>query len=250
MPAAYSIAPALYSLRAAIDLLEPNRIKTTDGFIGDSAHFGDVEEGEKPGGEHVPTDARGYYRKDGVVRAGDYDVRRPDGTQFGDELVKRLIEDGKLRDRIAYIIHKGLIYSRTRDWVPAQNSGHGHWVHVSLRNNTSSRADVITVNAAAADTSPWWEDEEEVSMEWPSCMPFPQGTRLVVATASGIKARTAPLIDPSTELRRNGKLVTVAQGYPLRVEACAFVDGIWWVRGGQYWYALTRTDGTMYWRKA
>lgn len=250
MPATgWSVAPSLLSLRTAINELEPDRLKSTDGFIGDAAHFGDVEPGEKPSGEHVPTDAQGYYRENGVVRAGDYDVRRPDGSQFGDKLVELLIADGKANDRIAYIIHKAKIYSRVRNWAPAASSGHGHWVHVSIRNNTSSRADVATVNAAAADTSPWWPDEEEVDMDWPSCVPVKMGDRLKVATPAGLQARTRPSLDEDARLVRDGKRVTVAEGYGLRVTRVAFGDGIWWA-GDTFWYALTRPDGTLYWKRS
>ncbi len=252
MPASgWSVAPALLQLYDEINGRWPDRRRSTDGFIGDAAHFGGVEVGEKPGGEHVPTDDRGYYRENGVVRAGDFDTRRPDGSEFGDELVQLLIADGKRRDRLAYVIYEGTIWSRNNNWRPARNSGHDHWVHASLRNEVSSGGNTTPADVAAAaiDTARWFA-EEEIDMEWPTCLPFKENTRLAVATAAGLKARTAPKIDPSTELRRDGRLITVAQGYAVRVKACAFADDIWWISAGHYWYGLTRPDGSLYFKKA
>lgn len=241
----WTVAQPLLGLRDAINKKWPNRLKSTDGFIGDAAHFGGVKVGQKPGGEHVPTDEFGYYRTNGVVRAGDYDVRRPDGSEFGNELVALLIADGKKHKRIAYIIYEGKIYSRNSGWLPRANSGHAHWVHVSFLNEVSSGGSVSPsdVLAAAANTAPWFVEEGEVEMSWPKCMPFSEGQWLEVSTAAGLKARYGPGTD--AEVR-----TTVAKGYRVKVKAAAFVDDIWWVRGGTYWYGVGNADGSrMYLKK-
>ena len=239
--AGWSTAPALIALRDEINRRWPDRLKSTDGFIGDAAHHGGVKPGQKPSGEHVPTDANGYYRTDGVVRAGDYDVRLPGGKQFGDELVKLLIEDGKRNQRIGYIIYRGKIYSRTHGWVARSNSGHDHWVHVSLRNNVSQSAPVATVNAAAADVSPFFPKlpKEELNMAWPSCMPYKKGQWLKVSTAAGLTARFGPGLGAD-------KKTVVPAGYRIKVQAAAHVDDMWWVRGATYWYAVASAEGKPY----
>lgn len=249
----WTVAPALNRLLADANARWPDRLRGRDGTIGDANHFGDIEEGDRAHGEHVPTDNRGVYWDDAVVRARDIDVRRPDGSQFGDELVQLLVADGKVRERIAYIIHKGVIYSRVRDWAPAPNSGHEDWVHVSLRNNSSSRADASTVAAAAADVTPWFGLSDvggvEFDMQWPDCAPFEEMAWYEVSTPAGLKARTAPRIAPETELRRDGKLVTVNQGYEIRAYGAAFRDGIWWIMAKEFCYAACGTDGKPYVKK-
>lgn len=120
-------------------------------------------------------------------------------------------------------------------------------LHVSIHR---AYADDIDVCRGIAEVVAGIALEEELDMDWPSCMPYPEGARLKVSTPAGLKARTAPLVNLSTELRRDGNPVTVAAGYPLKVEACAFVDGIWWIRGGTYWYAAGDAAGKSYWKKA
>lgn len=223
--ASWSVAPALNVLLEDANARWPDRRKSTDGTIGDAAHHGGVKEGQKPGGEHVPTDRNGYYRKNGVVRARDIDCRLPDGTEFGDELVQLLIADGKARDRLAYVIFEGTIYSRNNSWRPGRNSGHDHWVHVSLRNETSSSGNTTPddVDAAAADTAHWFKSTDDVP-------PFKIGDWTRVTTEAGLRARYTPAL--------NGKIrTTVAKGYRVHVSETKLVAGRWWVRGDTYWFA-------------
>lgn len=210
----WSKAPALVALLEEVKKRWPNRSTALDGFIGDEAHFGGIKPGEKAGGEHIPTDAKGIYRKSGVVRALDIDVRGISST----ELLELLLADARNNDRIAYVIHKAVIYSRVRDFRPKANSGHQTHIHVSLRNNASSTATAAEVNAAAADTSPW--------LTGPA--PFRLGQKLEVATPAGLNAR----YEPGGEIR-----TTVAQGYKVTVRAQTHADGRWWVQGATYWYA-------------
>lgn len=216
MASSWTKAPSLVALLEEVKDRWPNRSTALDGFIGDAAHFDGIKAGQRAGGEHIPTDAKGIYRKNGVVRALDIDVRGASSQT----LLDLLLADARDNDRIAYVIHKAVIYSRVRGFAPKSNSGHQTHIHVSLRNNASSRATVDEVDAAAADTSAW--------LTGPA--PFKVGEWLEVATTAGLRARYGPGLD--------GKIrTTVAQGYRVKVYEQRHVDGMWWARGSVYWYA-------------
>lgn len=133
----WTLAPALATLRAEVNARWPNRSKAYDGTIGDTAHQARIS-------EHNP-DALG------VVRAIDLDINGVNVQQ----LLNAVIRD----DRVHYVIHNRLIYSRTNGWKARNYTGasaHTRHVHISLRNRTSEKATPATVAAAAADTSSWF----------------------------------------------------------------------------------------------
>lgn len=233
--ASWTVAPALLALRDEIDDRWPERSRETDGFIGNAEHHmitdpktgrrRKVKPGERPGGEHVPTDSAGKYRLDGVVRAGDYDCRLDDGTEFGDELVELLIADGKARERLAYVIFEGKIYSRNNSWKAGASSGHDHWVHVSLRNKVSSGGSTTAsqVTSAAKDTHLWLPDQVEPEA------PFRAGQKVVV-TAAKLNGRAKPSMDADVK-------AIETRGYSFTVRDTAYAEGRHWVRGYALWWA-------------
>lgn len=66
------------------------------------------------------------------------------------------------------------------------------------------------------------------------------GARVVVTTPNGLKARTAPGTESSTDSGR-----TVDKGYQIKITAVAEEDGIQWGKGTKYWYALVKRNGSV-----
>lgn len=120
---AYYLAPSLASLRNEINAAHPRRDKTSDGWIGDTAHAARKS-------DHNPD-----YASGGVVRAIDIDH---DG-----------IDRAKLRrvaaasSKTEYIIQDGLIYTRQNGFRAARYTGtnkHDKHTHISLRHTKAAEA--------------------------------------------------------------------------------------------------------------
>jgi len=120
---AYYLAPSLASLRAEVNAAHPGRDKTSDGWIGDTAHAARKS-------DHNPD-----YASGGVVRAIDIDH---DGIDKH-ELRRRAAAD----PRTEYIIQDGLIYTRQNGFRPARYTGtnkHDKHTHISLRHTKAAEA--------------------------------------------------------------------------------------------------------------
>lgn len=115
--AAY-LASALVRLREEVNFVHPKRDKTSDGWIGDTAHAARVS-------DHNPDPL-----PDGVVRATDTDK---DGI-LTEDLLFVLTHDP--HDRIEYVIWNGYIYTRAngfRKQVYTGSNKHTGHIHASLR---------------------------------------------------------------------------------------------------------------------
>jgi len=99
---AYFLSPALVRLRAEINTLWPGRDKSSDGWIGDTAHSARKS-------DHNPD-----YPAGGIVRAIDVDK---DGIPT-DAVVAQIIRD----PRVAYVIWNARIWEN-----PAAYPGRGYW---------------------------------------------------------------------------------------------------------------------------
>lgn len=115
--AAY-LAPALVRLREEVNFTHPKRDKSSDGWIGDTAHAARVS-------DHNPDPS-----PNGVVRATDTDK---DGILTADLL---FVATHDPHDRVEYVIWNGYIYSRSNGFrkqvYTGANKHTGH-IHVSLR---------------------------------------------------------------------------------------------------------------------
>ena len=98
----YFLSPALVRLRAEINTLWPGRDKSSDGWIGDTAHSARRS-------DHNPD-----YPAGGIVRAIDVDK---DGIPT-DAVVAQIIRD----PRVAYVIWNARIWEN-----PAAYPGRGYW---------------------------------------------------------------------------------------------------------------------------
>lgn len=117
---AYHLAPSLVTLRKEINAVWPNRSKASDGWIGDTSHSARKS-------DHNPD-----YSSGGVVRAIDV-------TNAGidvDTLIQCAINDW----RTAYVISRGLIYTRDNGFRPVRYTGsnpHNQHVHISTRHGAA-----------------------------------------------------------------------------------------------------------------
>lgn len=106
-----TLVPCLVKLRAEFNAINPDRDKSSDGWIGDEAH-------QASRSDHNP-DSRG------LVHAIDVDETGPwDGESFMAKVdrVRTAHRDGK-DDRLTYIIYEGRIASAKYGWVWRTYSG-------------------------------------------------------------------------------------------------------------------------------
>jgi len=112
------------TLREQVNVKYPSRDKTSDGWLGDSAHASRVS-------DHNPA------QPTGVVRAIDIDRdlsgrAKPDLMPY---LADQIRECAKTDGRIAYIIFDGKIASKKSRWLFKPYSGinaHRHHCHISF----------------------------------------------------------------------------------------------------------------------
>lgn len=126
------LAPSLVRLRREIDGRWPNRSKASDGWLGDYAHS--VRKSE-----HNP-DGKGAVHAIDITTA-DINARL---------VLRELIGD----PRVWYVIHKGVIYSRTYGWRPRRYTGanpHNSHIHVSIQ----------LTRGAENTVTPWLEVDDD-----------------------------------------------------------------------------------------
>lgn len=159
----YHLAPSLVQLRAEANTVAPGRSKASDGWIGDTAH------GARKS-DHNPD-----YGAGGVVRALDL-------TNEGLD-VDRLIARACADPRTAYVISRGLIYTRDNGFRPVRYAGanpHNQHVHISIRHGAEHAASTASWGLAstagqggsaaasagkpAAPTTPTTSEEDEMNI--------------------------------------------------------------------------------------
>lgn len=125
----YYLAQSLRQLTNEINNLWPNgpkwpTVSVGDGWIGDPSH-------QARKSDHNPD-----YSSGGVVRAVDIGIQGRDGQRILDAVIGN--------PRVAYVIHKGRIYSRTYGFKNNPYNGsnpHTHHIHVSIRHDRNSETD-------------------------------------------------------------------------------------------------------------
>jgi hypothetical protein len=125
-------APSITALQGDLDLQCPGRTKP-DWIIGDADHSSRTS-------DHNP-DPKGMVHAIDIRLGGGLDAKAVLNATIGDE-------------RVWYVIHNGIIYSRTYGWQALRYTGknpHTTHVHVSIRYTA----------AAENDTSPWFPAEKK-----------------------------------------------------------------------------------------
>ncbi len=84
--------------------------------------------------------------------------------------------------------------------------------------------------------------------EKPESTDYKIGQRVIVSSDAGLKARSGPGTESSTLIYRNGKLLTVAKGYRIKITKIAREDGYIWLKADRYWYG-TPESGRQFVRK-
>jgi peptidoglycan hydrolase-like protein with peptidoglycan-binding domain len=131
------LVPSLVALRNEVNARFPKRDKSSDGWIGDDSHATRFS-------SHNPTDS-------GAVRGLDLDI---DDNDAGRSLARQVLDAVIGDHRVWYVIHKGVIWSRTYGWRARAYTGNPHTghIHVSVQENLT----------AWRDTSRWLAPEKRV----------------------------------------------------------------------------------------
>jgi len=108
----YHLAQSLKDLRAEIDKAHPGRDKSSDGWIGDTAHSARKS-------DHNPD-----YSAGGVVRAIDVDISDID--------VNKLMGILKKDSRVEYFIYNSSIYGREKFAKRPYNGANPHNKHIHI----------------------------------------------------------------------------------------------------------------------
>lgn len=119
----YYLAPSLVSLRDEINRAHPNRDKTSDGWVGDTAHAARVS-------DHNPD-----YGSGGVVRAIDVDK---DGIDTA-----KLLRIAIASPSTEYVIWNRRIYGRWSGFKAEVYTGtnpHDKHMHISIRHTKTAEA--------------------------------------------------------------------------------------------------------------
>lgn len=145
------LAPSLVAFRSEVNARWPNRDKSSDGWIGDTAHA------------TRPSDHNPGARD--LVHAFDLDEDlNGDQSDAGPELQWLVNHLVKVRDpRVSYLIYEGRMwrsYSKPGipAWTPAPYTGinaHRHHLHISI----------LSTVAAEQDTRPWLPQEDDMTID-------------------------------------------------------------------------------------
>lgn len=117
---AWRLAKSLEKLRAQINAAHPDRVKASDGSIGDQKHKARVS-------DHNP-DSLGRVTAIDITHSPDKGV---DGTKLAEKLIADL--------RVKYVIFAGRIWkARTGQWEPYTGANsHHHHVHISVKQESA-----------------------------------------------------------------------------------------------------------------
>ena len=141
----YYEAPCLDVLEAELNKAHPDRDRRSDGWIGDASHAA------------RPSDHNPDWADGGVVRARDIDKDGP----YMPGLLRLLIAD----NRTNYVIWRGYIYSRIRNFRPVKYNGvNGHFehIHLSIRHGKQYENDTRPWGYHALKPTTPKEDEMEL----------------------------------------------------------------------------------------
>jgi len=127
------LSKAGVQLREQIDDCFPERLRKSDGWIGDARH-------STRKSDHNP-DANG------CVRAIDIDARLSDNQGLSTYLADQIRSYGKTNGRISYVIHQGKIASQLLGWRWRKYKGnpHSHHIHISFKKDQDKNSEFFDI---------------------------------------------------------------------------------------------------------
>ena len=127
------LSKAAVQLREQIDDCFPERLRKSDGWIGDARH-------STRKSDHNP-DATGF------VQAIDIDARLSDDKGLSVYLADQIRSYGKTNGRISYVIHQSRIASPLLGWRWRSYKGnpHAHHIHVSFKKDQDNNSDFFNI---------------------------------------------------------------------------------------------------------
>jgi peptidoglycan hydrolase-like protein with peptidoglycan-binding domain len=132
-------APSLVTLRKEVDARWPGRSRASDGVIGDARHAARTNSHNPVGAGGGPAvGTRGAVHAIDITATG-IDVQAVLAAVVGDA-------------RVWYVIHDGLIWSRTTGWAPVAHQGDPHTTHIHVNLREDDQAVAV---AAENDTRAW-----------------------------------------------------------------------------------------------
>jgi hypothetical protein len=122
----WQLSKAAERLRFEINKAFPNRDKSSDGALGDSAHSSRTS-------DHNP-DENGWVRAIDVDE--DFWGKKGQDPDIANQLVRQLLKFARAGEkRLKYIIFEGHIWSATYGWKKKAYTGtnpHNHHIHISF----------------------------------------------------------------------------------------------------------------------
>jgi hypothetical protein len=132
------LSKAGQQLREQIDDSFPERLRKSDGWIGDARHSA-----RKNASDHNPD-----WSANGCVRAIDIDARLSDDKGLSAYLADQIRQYGKTNGRISYVIHQGKIASPILGWRWRKYKGinqHNHHIHISFKKDQDNKSDFFDI---------------------------------------------------------------------------------------------------------
>jgi hypothetical protein len=127
------LSKSAVQFREQVDDCFPERLRKSDGWIGDARH-------STRKSDHNPDET-------GCVRAIDIDARLSDDKGLSVYLADQVRQYGKSNKRISYVIHQGKIASPILRWRWRKYSGnpHAHHIHISFKSDQDHNSDFFDI---------------------------------------------------------------------------------------------------------
>ena len=128
------LSKSAVQLREQVDDCFPERIRKSDGWIGDAKHSARKS-------DHNPD-------TNGCVRAIDIDARLSDDKGISTYLADQIRQYGKTSKRISYVIHQEKIASSLLGWKWRKYKGinkHNHHIHISFKTDQDNNSEFFDI---------------------------------------------------------------------------------------------------------
>ncbi|MBU2669438.1 hypothetical protein KOI35_38590 [Actinoplanes bogorensis] len=165
--ASWILVPCLVKLRSEFDMIAPNRDKTSDGSVGDSAHSAEVSDHNPDETGNVPIRDADKINEVHAIDV-DVDLRTPGLTM--EQVVQFLL--GRCRSgaetRLRYIIYNRRIWSASTSWRQQAYTGanpHDHHAHFSSSYETNREASQVSWHLEDVPVALTADDKKWISAE-------------------------------------------------------------------------------------